>query len=474
MIIDDNEFENAVLGAILLEEEALETIIDELKPDLFQDERNQHICRAILVLHKERIKIDMMMVSRKVKEMGYFETVGGSFYIASLTDRIASSANIQVHLKVMQQHYLVRQICDICQKTLIKCNEPKVDGFDVIEDIRKKLEKLEDDITSNKQFDTIDNLGDKFINELEQRRSGIFPPSTKSGLLKLDETGGFFNTDSIIVGARPGMGKTAFALKVIRNCIIHEQKSCGVFSLEMSSLQLLARLASAECEIDSELIRDGKVTNQMMNEIHAKIKELRKLKLYIDDTAAIDIDRLCNKARKMKRDFGIKLLVIDYLGLITTTEYRGQKTNEVGYISRKIKQLAKELEIPIITLAQLSRKVEERKADDRMPILSDLRDTGDIEQDADQIYFIFRPQYYGLSKYFFNGREVETNGKAFIDCKKNRHGKVMTGLFRFINKYTDFCDDTDQLTLDVAHTDVTLKDFSQPSPKKNDDDNLPF
>jgi len=450
------ELEEAVLGAIILESSAYYAVNTILKQSSFYKEANGLIWKAITQLMDSKSPVDLLTIMQQLKKNEEFELVGGGYYVSSLTNNVATSANIEAHARIVEEQAIKREMIMIATNTISLCYQEKEDCFEVMEGLKTELSNIEKNVISDKSFDTISKLGNEFLTELENKRSGLTPPLIKSGL---DELYGFANSDSIIVAARPGMGKTAFLLKAARQCI-KDKNPCGIFSIEMSSMQLLTRLASAECEIDSEKIRDGKLENHEMNAIHYKIKELSEAKLYIDDTASIDIDRLCNKARKMKREHGIKILFIDYLGLITTTHYLGQKTNEVGYISRKIKQLAKELDIPIITLAQLSRKIEERKPEERMPRLSDLRDSGDIEQDADQVIFLFRPQYYKMKTFFLNGQEIDVQGKALIEYAKNRHGSLLTALVRFIGKYTDFRNDytitkpNEQTSIDSQTTDI--------------------
>lgn len=435
------DLENGVLGAIILEEYAINLVDGDLKVDLFTVPNNQIVCESILSLKKKNIKIDLLTVCQEIKTLGKWENlIEGGRYVSGLTSRVATASNIEIHMKMLQQLFLLRETQRICQYGLIKSNEHAADGFDIISDVIAKFEQTEKDLTSNKSFETINSLADKFLSDLQAKKDGIMPPSLSTGLKQLDPAGGFFNSDFIILAARPGMGKTALALKFLRNCVIDLKKPAGCFTIEMSSMQLLMRIASSECQIDSEDLRDGKVTDHQINDIYKKVQELRKLPLHIDATGGISIDQLVYKAKKMKREFKIELLVIDYLQLITTSEYRGDKTRQIGHISNRLKQLAKDLDIPVIALSQLSRKIEERKPEDRMPIMSDLRESGDIEQDADQIIFIFRPQYYGLKTFFIGGREMNVEGQAFIKYAKNRHGKLSTQLFKFIGKFTDFAD----------------------------------
>lgn len=431
------DLEEAVLGAVILESESYYNVSGFLKVEHFYKEDYSLIWKAIQDLAKSNSPIDILTVSKQLAKNGDLEAVGGSFAVSALTNRIASSTNIEYYARIIVQKFLTRELIMITTNTTANCYRDDQDVFEILEELKNKIKAIEEGINGDKSFKTIKDIGDDYLNELEAKRSGTKPPLISSGLSDLY---GFANSDSIIVGARPGMGKTAFLLKAVREQI-KKNKPCGVFSLEMSSMQLLNRLASAECEIDSEKLSLGKLESYEMNNVHAKIKELENAKLYIDDTPALDIDRLCNKARKLKREYNIEILFIDYLGLITTKHYKDQKTNEIGYISRTIKQLARELDIPIVNLAQLSRKIEERKPEDRMPRLSDLRDSGDIEQDADQVIFIFRPQYYKLNTFMLNGQEVDVRGKAFFEYAKNRHGSLSTVIARFIGKFTDFRDD---------------------------------
>ena len=260
------------------------------------------------------------------------------------------------------------------------------------------------------------------------------------------------------------MGKTAFIIKALRNCVIELGKPAGIFSLEMNSYQLLRRIASAECKINGEDLRTGNVTDQQINDIHKRINELKNAPLYIDDKTT-DIEMLISKAKKMKRDHKIEELVIDYLGFITAKGFNNNKNGEITHISRKLKGLAKDLDIPVICLAQLSRGIEERKLEDRFPKLSDLRDSGSIEQDADQVIFLFRPDYYGVDKFFLNGREIYTKGRCFISYAKNRHGVVETKLVGFRGEFTEFYN---------LHESMPIKTEAQFDSKLTDKDDLPF
>jgi len=430
---NDTETEDAVLGCIILESESIYIVNSILKPEHFYKEANELIYKAILKLLNEKSPIDILTVCKTLQKMDVLDVVGGSYYVSSLTNRIASASNIEYYARILVQKYIAREIIILTSNITVRANREDEDIFELIDEVKNKLNAIEKDLAEDKDFKTIELIGDEFLSDIEQKRQGLQPDGVESGLMDIK----FTNTDSIIVAARPGMGKTAFVLRCLRECI-KNKKPAAIFSIEMSAKQLLTRIASAECEIDSERLKNGDLNNSEVNDLYKRINDLKQSKLYIDDTPGIDIERLCTKARKLKRDFNIELLVIDYIGLINTKEYAGQKVNQIGYISRKIKQLAKDLNIPIITLSQLSRKVDDRPIDNRMPELSDLRDSGDIEQDADEVYFLFRPQYYGANTYFINGQEIDVRGKALIKKAKNRHGAIFTNMYKFIGKYTDF------------------------------------
>jgi replicative DNA helicase len=445
------DLEEAVLGGVILESDSYHSISGFLKVEHFYKEDYSLIWKAIQDLGKSKSPIDMLTVSKQLAKNGDLEAVGGAYAVSTLTERIGSSTNVEYYARIIVQKYLSRELIMISSTTTANCYRDEQDVFELLEELKAKIKSIEQGLDGDKAFKTIKDIGTDYLKDLEAKRSGIKPPLISSGLTDLY---GFANSDSVIVGARPGMGKTAFLLKAVRQQI-KTNKVCAVFSLEMSAMQLLNRLASAECEIDSEKLALGKLEAHEMNKVHAKVKELENSKLYIDDTPALDIDRLCAKARKLKREQNIEILFIDYLGLITTKHYVGQKTNEIGYISRTIKQLARELDIPIVTLAQLSRKIEERIPEKRMPNLSDLRDSGDIEQDADQVIFIFRPQYYKLNTFMLDGQEVDVRGKAFFEYAKNRHGSLSTVLTRFIGKFTDFRDDYKIVKEEPSQTSLT-------------------
>lgn len=473
---DYENIENAVLGAIILESWAFDVVSADLKPHCFDNPANADIYQAICDLKASRVNPDLYTIAVQLKKIGKLESVGGSTYVSSLTEKIASSANIEHHAKIILQRYLERKLREIGHYAIVKSHDKSADVFDSYEEISSKLGGLLEEVTTNKGFDTIAKIGEAFVQNLNDIKSGVVEQALPYGLIEVDKYGGRYKSDLIYIGARPGMGKTAFIVKMIRTVVLGMGKPVGVFSLEMSSLQLMRRIVSAELQINGEDLRTGNVTHAQINEINEKIKKDWSDKpLYIDDKSC-DIDMLCIKARQMKKLFNIEELIIDYLGFITARRFEHNKNAEVTYISKRLKMLAKELDIPITCLAQLSRNIEERKLEERMPRLSDLRDSGSIEQDADQVLFLFRPDYYNVDKYFVKGTEIYTKGRCFVIIAKNRHGVTETKLVGFNGAFTEFYDlpeslPSSQLTIDTMATPP--KDFSQPTQKIEDSD-LPF
>lgn len=473
--------ETAVLGAIVLENWAFDLVSADLKPHCFQNHKCRDIYQAIFDLKGENSPIDIRTIAGKLKSKGLLESVGGSYYIASLTERIASPANIEYHARIILQQHLKREFVKICSKGMVLSNDRGLDIFDLYESTKADLDKAINEVTSNKGFDTIATIGDKFVENLNDIKSGIIEASLSYGLIELDKYGGCYPSDLIYVGARPGMGKTAFIIKVIRTNVIDKKKPIGVFSLEMPNAQLLRRIVSAELEINGESLRTGDLTHGQITDIHNRVQEWKKLPLYMDDKTT-DIDMLCIKARQMKRLYNIEELIIDYLGFITAPKYAFNKNAEITYISKRLKMLAKELNIPIICLSQLSRQIEERPLKDRMPRLHDLRDSGSIEQDADQVIFLFRPDYYYVDTFEVDGKEIYTRGKCFIIIAKNRHGVMEQKLVGFKGIYTEFFDlpeslpaSDKQLALPVSNDNpIIVRDYSQPTGKNEDNDDLPF
>ena len=433
------DLEEAVLGAMLLEKEALSVIIDILKPESFYKPSNQAVYEAILNLFNNSEPVDILTVTQELRKNGKLEIAGGAYGISQLTTRVASAANAEYHARIVAQKYLQRELIRISTETINKAYEDSTDVFDLLDSATQHVFELLD-ANVRKQHDKMSTLITAAIKQIEiasQQTSGV--TGVPSGFTALDRvTSGWQKSDLIILAARPGMGKTAFVLSIARNAAVDFQKPTAVFSLEMSSLQLVNRLISGEAELDQTKIRKGNLENYEWQQLNSRISRLAKAPLYIDDTPALSIFELRAKARRLKENHGIGLIIIDYLQLMTAgSEAKGNREQEISFISRSLKALAKELDIPIIALSQLSRNVEQRSTGSKRPQLSDLRESGAIEQDADMVMFIYRPEYYGLTE---DEKGQSTKGRAEVIIAKHRNGSLEDVPLRFIGIFAKFTD----------------------------------
>ncbi len=430
------ELEEAVLGALLLEHNSYTKIADIFFPDLFYKEQNQKVAKAIINLKNSDFPVDILTVTQELKRMDELAFVGGAYYVSKLTDRIASSSNIESHVRIILQDYIKREAILSATELIKNAYDQTTDVFDIIDEYEKSSTRL-----TSKLFISKSTSSESLFQEvIEQNEKITTNPSevigVPTGFYDIDRImGGCQKSDLIILAARPGMGKTALALCVARN-VVKKNKPVAIFSLEMSALQLYKRMASQETEIPHDIIKNGmdKGTETLFKRDMAT---LRKSPLFIDDTGALTIFELRNKARKLKREEGIEMLIIDYLQLMSGGGKEGNREQEISTISRGLKGLAKELDIPIMALSQLSRQVENRPGGAKIPQLSDLRDSGSIEQDADIVWFLYRPEYYGIS---YDADNQPTKGLAKLITAKNRHGALedidlrwVGGLTKFIN-----------------------------------------
>jgi replicative DNA helicase len=434
------ELEEAVLGAMMLEKEALSTVIDILKPDAFYKPGHQSVYRAIVDLFNESEPVDILTVTNRLKKNGELEIAGGAYSVSQLTNRVASSANVEYHARIILQKYIQRELIRISTEVINLSYEESSDVFDLLDKATESIYQLVD-ANVRKQQDSISKLLAKAIDAIEEaskQTSGV--TGVASGFTQVDRvTGGWQKSDLVILAARPAMGKTALVLTLARNAAVDFAKPVVVFSLEMSSLQLVNRLISAEAELEQEKIRKGDLKDYEFVQLNERIHKLSKAPLFIDDTPALSIFELRAKARRLKENHDIQMIIIDYLQLMTSgVEGRGgNREQEISYISRSLKSLAKELDIPIIALSQLSRDVEKRSTGTKRPQLSDLRESGAIEQDADMVIFIYRPEYYGLDVF---EDDTPSRGMAELYIAKNRHGSIAQPRVRFIGQFAKFAD----------------------------------
>ncbi len=431
------EVEEAVLGALMLERDAYITVAAILKAESFYKEEHQKIFKVIQHLVANEKPVDLLMVTQELKNREELDEVGGPIYITQLTSRVASAAHIEFHARIIAQKFIQRELIRISSEIQVKSYDDSMELDDLIDYAEASLFKVTEGNIS-KESQPIKPLLREAIERIEENAkkpdglSGI-----PSGFTKLDKiTSGWQNTDLMIIAARPAMGKTAFVLSMARNMAVLKNVPVAVFSLEMSSIQLVNRLIAAETELGSEKIKSGKLEDWEWELFNRRIKTLENAPLFIDDTPALSVFEFRAKCRRLKMQHNIGIVVVDYLQLMTAgSDVKGNREQEVSTISRNLKAIAKEINVPIIALSQLNRSVESR--DGKRPQLSDLRESGAIEQDADMVMFIHRPEYYGITQ------DADGNsliGVAEIIIAKHRNGSVGDVQLAFkasLAKFTD-------------------------------------
>jgi replicative DNA helicase len=430
------DLEEAVLGSLMLEKSAVNDAIDILKPESFYKSAHQKIFAVIVDLFQKSQPIDILTVTSALKQSGELDVVGGPYYISQLTNRVGSTANIEFHARIIAQKFIQRELIRISSKTIKSAYEDTTDVFELLDQAESDLFQIAEG-NIKKNYENMQSLLKQAIENIEKAKKNEDGVSgVPSGFTALDKvTAGWQKADMIVIAARPGMGKTAFVLSMARNMAVDFNRAVAVFSLEMSSVQLVNRLIASETEISAEKLRKGNLADHEFQQLHARIGKLSEAPLFIDDTPALSIFELRAKCRRLKAQHDIQLVVIDYLQLMTAGgEGKGNREQEISTISRSIKSIAKELEIPIIALSQLSRSVETRGGDKR-PMLSDLRESGAIEQDADLVTFIYRPEYYGITE-DEEGNNLEGTGEIII--AKHRNGALESVRLKFIGHLAKF------------------------------------
>jgi len=432
------DLEEAVLGALMLEKDALNAVIDKLNPESFYKESHQKIFSAIHNLFQNNAPVDSITVMNELKSTGELDIVGGAFYLTQLTNRIASTANTEYHAHIILQKFIQRELIRISSEIIQDAYEDTTDVFDLLDRAESNLFSIADGTikkTPDKMKDIL-GVAIKQIEAAKDQEDGL--TGIPSGFTKLDRiTSGWQKSDLIIIAAQTSMGKTSFALSVARNIAVEHNIPVGLFSLEMNSKQLVTRLISNETELDAEKLKKGNLTEAEWEQLNTQIARLVDAPLFIDDTAALSIFQLRAKARRLKDKHNIELIIVDYLQLMTSgQEGKGNREQEISIISRSLKSIAKELDIPIIALSQLSRNVEHRGGTKR-PILSDLRESGAIEQDADMVMFIYRPEMKGYDTWEDG---ADCSGQAEIIIAKHRNGPTGNVRLKFINRLVKFVD----------------------------------
>lgn len=431
------DMEEAVLGAIMLEKEAIITVLDILKPESFYKEMNQKIYSAIFRLNDREMPVDLYTVTEELKATEELESVGGPVYLTQLTSKVVSAAHVEFHARIVAQKFLQRELIRVSSEIQAK-------AYDDTNDVNELLDFSENELFQiaegniKKEIAPINAVLKEAIHEIEEaskREDALV--GVPSGFTRLDRlTSGWQRSDLIIIAARPSMGKTALALSMARNMAVDHKKSVAIFSLEMSAIQLVNRLIVSETELPSDRIKNGRLKEDEWKHLESRIKNLEDAKVYIDDTPAISVFELRAKCRRLAAQHKLDIAIIDYLQLMTGPKEAGSREQEVSSISRSLKSISKELNVPILALSQLNRSVEVRGGNKR-PQLSDLRESGAIEQDADMVIFIHRAEKYGMMEFDGGG---STKGLAEIILSKNRNGPVGDVFLRFREERAQFVD----------------------------------
>ena len=432
------EIEKAVLGALMIDKDAYAIVCEILRPESFYEPRNQMVYTAIRDLSMDEKPVDMLTVADQLAKSGKLEQVGGPGYIAELSSGVATSANIEYHANIIAQKSLARQLISFASSIQTKAFDETIDVEDLMQEAEGSLFELSQH-NMKKDYTAIDPViaqAVKGIQDAAKNTDGLTGVST--GYFKLDDiTSGWQASDLVIIAGRPAMGKTSFALSMAKNIAADLRIPMAFFSLEMSNVQLVNRLISNACEIQGSKILNGQLQRDEWERLDKNINNLLGAPLYVDDTPGLSVFELRTKARRLVREHGIKLIMIDYLQLMNANGMRfSSRQEEVSTISRSLKGLAKELNIPILALSQLNRGVESREGlEGKRPQLSDLRESGAIEQDADMVLFVHRPEYYHIYQ-DDNGRDL--HGMAQIIIAKHRKGATGDVLLTFRGEFARF------------------------------------
>lgn len=433
------DLEGAVLGAIMLEKDAILSVLDILTPECFYQDAHQKIFATAVDLSTKEKPIDLLTITEELRKREQLEVVGGATYISQLTSRVGSAAHLEYHARIIAQKYIQRELIRVSSEIQNRSYDETVDVDDLLDFSERELLNIAEGNIKKETVKINKLIADALIQIEEAGKRVDSLSGTPSGYTQLDRlTSGWQPSDLIIVAARPSMGKTAFVLSMARNIAVDHKRPIAFFSLEMSSLQLVNRLIVAETQLPSDKIRNGRLENYQWEQLEYKIKDLEQAPIYIDDTPAISIFELRAKSRRLKQKYDIQAIVIDYLQLMTAGQNQnsGSREQEVSMISRSLKSIAKELNIPILALSQLNRSVEMRSGNKR-PQLSDLRESGAIEQDADLVLFIHRPEYYGIDS---DEEGNSLKGIAEIILAKHRNGPIGDVQLKFTREFAKFSD----------------------------------
>ncbi len=438
------EVEKLILGALLIDKKGFTDTFDLITAEIFYDNKHSIIFNAISNLFKNNSSIDIITVIQELKKTEKLVLAGGESYVIGLSVLVSSSAHIEQHVRLVLEKFILRSLISMSSNVIENSYKESTDVFQLLEETEKGFFDIANG-TIKKGFDTANELVKKAIENIKAIKDNQGMSGVSSGFPSLDKvTSGWQNSDLIIIAARPGMGKTAFMLSMARNIAVAQGIPMAIFSLEMASVQLIMRLISSETGLQSEELRKGQLSPQEWEKLFNNISRLEKSPLYIDETPSLKIYDFRAKCRRLVLQHGVKIIMVDYLQLMTASEKSGNREQEISMISRTLKAVAKELNIPIIALSQLSRSVEQRnsakESTSKRPQLSDLRESGAIEQDADIVSFIYRPQYYKIALWDNDPDEVQTStdNQAEIIIAKHRNGSLEDVRLSFYGQFARF------------------------------------
>ena len=435
------DVEEAVLGALLIEPNCIDEAMDELSPNCFYSEKHRMIFEAMRSLTNEHVALDLLSVSQKLKSLGNLETVGGTLALVHLSQKVGAAAHIEYYIRILKQKCIQRELITASYEILKSSYDESVNVDDLIDQAQTKVfAAIQNNV--KKDVQEIGKVINDALDDIQKLQSSSGLSGVPSGFASLDRiTQGWQSSDLIILAARPSVGKTAFVLNLARNAAVDFNMPVAFFSLEMPSIQLAKRMMVSETRLSGDKFRGGeKIQDWEWKQLDIQLKRLVKAPIYIDDTPSLPVMEFRSKVKKLVKQKGVRLVVVDYLQLMQgPSELRGMREQEVAAISRTLKATAKEMNVPIIALSQLSRQSENRQGSNRRPQLSDLRESGSIEQDADMVIFIHRYDYQGLSE---NPDDI---GRTQIIIAKHRNGAIADIDMKFRADEVRFVDLSDSL-----------------------------
>ncbi len=435
------DVEEAVIGALLIEPSCVDDSVEELTPSAFYSEKHRMIYQAIVALVNEHSSVDLLTVSQKLKEQGNFEVVGGASALAQLTQKVGAAAHIEYYIKILKQKCIQRELITASYAILKDSYDDSVNVDQLIDMAQTKIfAAIQNNV--KKDVQEIGSVINQAISDIERLQESTGLSGVPSGFPSLDRiTFGWQPSDLIIVAARPSMGKTAFVMNIARNAAVDHHMPVAFFSLEMPAIQLAKRMMVSETGLSSDKIKGGtKLERYEWVQLEEKLKDLAKAPLYIDDTPSLPVMEFRSKVKRLVNQKGVRLVIVDYLQLMQgPIELKGMREQEVAAISRMLKATAKEMNVPVIALSQLSRDAVKRQGSNNRPLLSDLRESGSIEQDADMVLFIHRYDYQGLNE---DASEV---GKTDLIIAKHRNGEIGDVPLTFRASEVRFVDNEDAM-----------------------------